>query len=301
MHEPPRTIAHDQRRTSEGVGLGRVLPEPDLDTGQHVDGVGVLAVQPVEHRPPVDDHAVAALGIVDQHRQHLTAGRMGVLGVVVVRRHLFGGEGDVVAGGIELDVEDQAERRVSQRDPQRSQQLDHGARLGRRAGDHHRSVTPERLEHLATHDLVGDALVMVEALDLVAGAPQSRRPSAASASRANPAPVGWSVRGLMAAVPADPQLTIDHLDGGDDRCRWLDPRLPTALVGLANAALVALTVVAQPVGQEGGRTLGELHDDPGVGGERSRHRASRQPAADRTHLNLSEHNSHGPHLPSCRD
>ena len=119
MREPPDAIAHDERRPSERVGFGRVLAEPDLDPRQHVDGLGMLAVELVEHRPAVDDHAVATLRIVDEHRQHLPAGRMGVLGVVVVRRHLFGGEGDVVTGRIELDVEDQAERRVAQRDAER--------------------------------------------------------------------------------------------------------------------------------------------------------------------------------------
>ena len=44
---------------------------------------------------------------------------MGVLRIVVVRRHLFGREGDVVAGRVELDVEDQAERRVAQCDAER--------------------------------------------------------------------------------------------------------------------------------------------------------------------------------------
>ena len=108
MHEPTDAVAHDQRRAGECVGLGRVLAESDLDPGQHVDGLGMLTVELIEHRPSVDDDAVATLRIVDEHRQHLAAGRMGVLGVVVVRRHLFCGEGDVVAGRIELDVEDQA-------------------------------------------------------------------------------------------------------------------------------------------------------------------------------------------------
>ena len=81
--------------------------------------------------------------IVDQHRQHLPARRMAVLRVVVVRRHLLRGERDVVTGGIELDVEDQTERRVAHRDAERPQQTDHGAGLGGRTGDDDRAIAAQ--------------------------------------------------------------------------------------------------------------------------------------------------------------
>ena len=119
MREATDAVTYDQRSTGECVCFGRVLAESDFDPGQHVDGLGMLAVELIEHRPSVDDDTVATLCIVDEHRQHLSAGRMGVLGVVVVRRHLFCGEGDVVTGGIQLDVEDQAQRRIAQRDAER--------------------------------------------------------------------------------------------------------------------------------------------------------------------------------------
>ena len=179
MREAPDAIAHDQRGAGERVCLGGVLAEADLDPGQHVDGLGMLAVQLVEHRPAVDDDAVAALGIVDEHRQHLAARRMGVLGVVVVRRHLFGGEGDVVTGRIQLDVEDQTERRVTQRESERRARS--SMTVPGSVGDPVTTscaVAPDGFEEIAPGHLVGDALVMVEPFDLVAGIPQPGGPRA---------------------------------------------------------------------------------------------------------------------------
>ncbi len=165
VHETADAVANDQRRAGERVGVGRVLPETDLDAAEYVDGVGMFAIELIEHRPSVDHDAVATLCLVDEHRQHLAAGRVRVLGVVVVRRDLLGRERDVVALGIQLDVEDQAERGIAHRQADRAEELQDRARLGRRSGDHRRAVASNGFEHAASCDLIGDALLMVEAFD----------------------------------------------------------------------------------------------------------------------------------------
>ena len=163
---------------------------------------------------------------------------MRVLSVVVVRGNLFRRERDVVAGGIELDVEDQAERRIAQREPERAQQIDHRARFGRRSGDHDRAVAAEGLEHPAPRHLVGDRLMMIEALDLVLGSPQSRRPSTTGPVDADLVPFRRAVRRAMATGPLDAQLAVDDIDRADRGRNRLRPRLPTTFVGLHDATLV---------------------------------------------------------------
>ncbi len=288
-------IASNHGVTAESIGVTGVLAEPHLDAAEYVDGGRVEGLKLFQYTPAVDDDRVSPRRLVDQHRQDLAARRVAVLGVVVVRRQSLGRERHVVAGGVDLDVEDETERGIDERQADRPSEVDDGARYPRRIGDDDGPVAAERLEHLPAGVGIGEHRIMLESAELIVAGPERGGVLPPRRRRANVGPRVGCVHRSVTVCPGQMQLPVDDSNVGDGRRIGLHPGLASPLVGLDDSTVRARAVVAQPF-------VGKLHDprfegdehpltrgrgvDEGSVGERSAASAHINMAEDSVHVHI---------------